>query len=216
MKNSVYKPSFKEELANSLTHGIGVVLSIAGLVVLVVVSCMQGDPWRVVGLSIYGTCLVLLYTASTLYHSFRSPRVKHVFRIMDHAAIYLLIAGTYTAFTLTLLRGAWGWTLFGVSWGLCLAGIIFKLFFVNRFNVLSTVIYLLMGWMIVVAGKPLMENVPMGGLYWLLAGGVAYSLGTVFYLWEKLPFHHAVWHLFVLGGSVCHFFAIFLYVLPVK
>lgn len=216
MKESVYKSSFKEELANSLTHGIGAVLSIAGLVVLVVLSSIQGDAWRIVSFSIYGTCLILLYTASTLYHSFRSPRVKHVFRIMDHAAIYLLIAGTYTPFTLTLLRGGWGWSLFGLIWGLCLAGIVFKLFFVNKFNVLSTIIYLLMGWLIVIAGKPLIENVPAGGLYWLLAGGAAYSLGTVFYLWERLPFHHAVWHLFVLGGSVCHFFAIFLYVLPLR
>jgi hemolysin III len=215
MKKETYAPSAGEELASAITHGLGALLSIAGLVLLVVFASLEGNAWHIVSFSIFGTCLVLLYTASTLYHSFRSARVKHVFRIMDHAAIYLLIAGTYTPFTLTLLRGGWGWSLFGVIWGLCIAGIVFKVFFIKRFNVLSTIVYLLMGWMIVVAAKPLLEHLPAGGLYWLLAGGVAYSLGTVFYLWEKLPFHHAVWHLFVLTGSICHFFAVLLYLLPV-
>jgi hemolysin III len=133
---------------------------------------------------------------------------------MDHSAIYLLIAGTYTPFTLVLLRGSWGWSLFGVIWGLALSGILFKIFFINRFNVLSTLIYLLMGWLIIIAFQPLMHHIPVKGLYWLLAGGIAYSAGTVFYLWEKLPFHHAIWHLFVLAGSVCHYFAVLFYVLP--
>jgi hemolysin III len=214
MKNSIYKPSFGEELANSLTHGLGTALSIAGLILLIVLSSLQADAWRIVSVSIYGTCLVLLYTASTLYHNFRSARVKHVFQIMDHSAIYLLIAGTYTPFTLVLLRGGWGWSLFGVIWGLALSGILFKIFFINRFNVLSTLIYLLMGWLIIIAFQPLMHHIPVDGLYWLLAGGIAYSAGTVFYLWEKLPFHHAIWHLFVLAGSVCHYFAVLFYVLP--
>ncbi|MCU0353305.1 MAG: hemolysin III family protein [Cytophagales bacterium] len=216
MKKETYRQSIAEEIANSITHGIGALLSIAGLVILVVFACLRGDVWHVVSVTIFGTCLVLLYTASTLYHSFQSEKAKRIFRIMDHAAIYLLIAGSYTPFTLTLLRGGWGWSLFGIVWGLALGGIAFKLFFVSRFNVLSTIVYLLMGWMVVVAGGPLLENVPANGLYYLLAGGVAYSLGTVFYLWEKLPFHHAIWHLFVLSGSVCHFFAVLLYVLPVR
>ena len=216
MRNRTDYPSLGEELANAITHGAGALLSIAGLVLMVVSASLYGNAWHIVSVSIFGVCLVLLYTASTLYHSFRPGRAKHVFKIMDHAAIYLLIAGTYTPFTLTLLRGSWGWSLFGIIWGLCAAGIVFKVFFIKRFNVLSTILYLLMGWLIVIAGKPLVENVPAEGLYWLLAGGVAYSLGTVFYLWEKLPFHHAVWHLFVLGGSVCHFFDVFLYVLPAR
>jgi hemolysin III len=216
MKHETYKQSIGEEIANSITHGIGALLSIAGLVVLIVFASIKGNAWHIVSFSVFGACLVLLYTASTLYHSLQGKRVKNVFRIMDHAAIYLLIAGTYTPFTLTLLRGGWGWSLFGIVWGLGLAGIIFKVFFVNRFNIVSTIVYLLMGWMILIAGKPLIENVPVGGLYFLLAGGAAYSLGTIFYLWEKLPFHHAIWHLFVLGGSICHFFAILLYILPAE
>ena len=216
MKNSTYKPSLKEELANSITHGLGAALSIAGLVILVVLSSIQGDAWRIVSFSIYGTCLVLLYTASTLYHSFQSVRVKHVFKIMDHSAIYLLIAGTYTPFTLVLLRGIWGWSLFGIIWGLTITGILFKIFFVNRFSVLSTIIYLLMGWLIIIAFQPMITHVPSGALYWLLAGGIAYSAGTIFYAWEKLPFHHAIWHLFVLAGSLCHFFAVLFYVLPLS
>lgn len=216
MKNETYKQSLGEEIANAITHGIGALLSIAGLVILIVFSSIKGNAWHIVSFTIFGTCLVLLYTASTLYHSLQSVRAKKVFRIMDHSAIFLLIAGTYTPFTLTLLRGGWGWSLFGIVWGLGLAGIVFKLFFVNRFNVLSTIIYLLMGWMIVIAGKPLIENVPTPGLYYLIAGGAAYSLGTIFYLWEKLPFHHAIWHLFVLGGSICHFFAVLLYILPAE
>jgi hemolysin III len=214
MQKETYKQTLGEEIANAITHGIGALLSIAGLVILVVFASIKGNAWHIVSFSIFGTCLVLLYTASTLYHSFRSARVKKVFRIMDHAAIFLLIAGTYTPFTLTLLRGAWGWTLFGLVWGMGLAGVVFKVFFVNKFNIISTIIYLLMGWMIIFAANPLMASVPTGGLYWLAAGGAAYSLGTIFYLWEKLPYSHMVWHLFVLGGSVCHFFAVLLYILP--
>ncbi|MDJ1472331.1 hemolysin III family protein [Cytophagaceae bacterium DM2B3-1] len=209
-----YTQSVIEEIANSITHGIGTLLSIAGLVILIVAACLKGDVWHVVSFAVFGSCLVLLYLASTLYHSFQSEKVKNIFRVMDHSAIYLLIAGSYTPFTLTLLRGGWGWSLFGIVWGLALGGIVFKLFFVNKFNVLSTIIYLMMGWMIVVAAKPLINTLPVNGLYFLLAGGASYSLGTIFYLWEKLRFHHAIWHLFVLLGSVCHFFAVLLYTLP--
>ncbi len=204
----------REELANSITHAIGVALSLAALVILVVYAAMQGDGWKILSFSIYGSSLVLLYTASTLYHSFSSERAKHYLKILDHAAIYLLIAGTYTPFLLVMIRGTWGWTLFGIIWGLAITGIIFKLFFVHRFRIVSTIIYLLMGWLIIVAFRPLIANVPENGLYWLLAGGLSYSFGVIFYLWERIPYHHAIWHLFVLGGSILHFFAVLFYVLP--
>jgi hemolysin III len=214
MGKEPYKPTRGEEIANSITHGIGAGLSIAALTILVVFSSIKGDVWRVVSFSIYGACLSILYTASTLYHSFRSEKVKRFFQIIDHASIYLLIAGTYTPFTLVLLRGGWGWSLFGIIWGLALLGVVFKIFFINRFEILSTLVYLSMGWLIVIAFKPAIEHIPVGGLYWLLGGGVSYSLGVIFFLWEKIKYHHAIWHLFVLGGSICHFFAILLYVLP--
>jgi hemolysin III len=214
MSETTYQPTKGEEIANSITHGIGAGLSIAALVVLVVFASLYGDVWRIVSFSIYGACLTVLYTASTLYHSFRSQKLKKYFQIMDHASIYLLIAGTYTPFTLVHLRGGWGWSLFGVIWGLAVLGVIFKMFFTNRFNLLSTIIYLLMGWLIVIAFKPAVTHIPQGGLYWLLAGGLSYTFGVIFFLWEKLPYSHAIWHLFVLGGSICHFFAMLFYVLP--
>jgi hemolysin III len=204
----------KEETVNALTHGLGALLSLGGLVVLVVMASLHGDAWHIVSCSIYGFTLVLLFSSSTLYHSFRSQRVKHIFRIIDHASIYLLIAGTYTPFVLVNLRGRWGWSLFGVIWGLALAGIVFQIFFVSRFRLVQTMIYLAMGWLVVIAIKPLFMHVPRLGLLWLLFGGLCYTVGAVFYLWKKLPYHHAVWHLFVLGGSVCHYFAILFYVLP--
>jgi hemolysin III len=204
----------KEESINALTHGLGAVLSLAGLVVLVVMAGRYGDAWHIVSCTIYGVTMVLLFSSSTLYHSFRSERVKHIFRIIDHASIYLLIAGTYTPFVLVSLRGGWGWSLFGVVWGLALAGIVFQIFFVSRFRLLQTLIYLAMGWLAVIAIKPLLTSVPLPGLIWLLAGGLSYTVGALFYLWKKLHYHHAVWHLFVLAGSVCHYFAILFYVLP--
>lgn len=204
----------KEETINAVTHGAGAVLGAAGLAVLVALAALRGDAWHVVSCAIYGATLVLLFTSSTLYHSFRGPRVKHVFRVIDHSSIYLLIAGTYTPFLLVSLRGGWGWSLFGVVWGLALAGIAFQVFFVDRFRLAQTLIYLGMGWLVVVATRPLLQRVPPGGLLWLLAGGLSYTLGAVFYLWKKLPYHHGIWHLFVLAGSVCHYFAILLYVLP--
>jgi hemolysin III len=204
----------KEETINAWTHGLGALLSLAGLVVLVVLASLRGDAWHIVSCSIYGVMLLLLFSSSTLYHSFRNERVKHVLRIIDHAAIFLLIAGTYTPFVLVNLRGGWGWSLFGVIWGLALAGIVFQVFFVSRFRLLQTVIYLLMGWLVVIAVKPLLTRVALPGLLWLLAGGLSYTVGALFYLWKKLPYHHAVWHLFVLAGGVCHYFAVLFYVLP--
>lgn len=204
------------ELANTITHGIGVALSLAGLVVLVVFAALRGTVWHVVSFSVYGTTLVLLFTASTLYHSFHSPRIKHAFRILDHCSIYLLIAGSYTPFTLVTLRGAWGWSLFGCVWGLTVVGIAIKIFFTGRFALLSTIVYLLMGWLAVVAIKPLMGQIPLAGFLWLLAGGLIYSSGVIFYVFRRIPYGHAIWHLFVLAASVCQYFAILFYVLPTK
>ncbi len=205
---------FKEETVNAWTHGLGALLSLVGLAVLVVIASRHGDAWHIVSCSIYGATLVLLFSSSTLYHSCRDEQAKHICRIIDHASIYLLIAGTYTPFVLVSLRGSWGWSLFGVVWGLALAGIVFQVFFVSRFRVLQTLIYLAMGWLAVIAIKPLLTRVPLPGLIWLLAGGLSYTVGALFYLWKRLPFHHAVWHIFVLAGGVCHYFAILLYVLP--
>lgn len=204
----------REELANSLTHGLGAVLSVAGLVLLVVFSVRQGDAWHVVSTAIFGATLVLLYTASTLYHSFRGERLKQVLQKFDHAAIFLLIAGTYTPFELVTLRGAWGWSLFGVVWGLAVAGVTIKFWLAGRFRLVSTLIYLLMGWLVMVAIKPLVAALPAGGLKLLIAGGLCYTGGAAFYLWKRLPYHHAIWHLFVMGGSACHWAAVFLYVVP--
>lgn len=203
-----------EELVNGLTHGTGALLSAAGLGVLVVLACLHGTALHIVSCSIYGATLVLLYTASTLYHSVRSPRLKQAFRIVDRSCIYLLIAGTYTPFTLVTLQGRWGWTLFGLVWVLAAAGIVFQLFFAQRFKVLSAVGYLLMGWLVVFAVKPLLEALPDGGFSWLLAGGIVYTVGALFYLFKRLPYNHAIWHFFVLGGSACHYIAVLLYVVP--
>ena len=206
--------AFPEEVANSVTHGVGLALSVIGLAVLIVFACLYGSALHIISCSIYGATLVLLYTASTLYHSFRSPRLKHIFKIIDHCSIYLLIAGTYTPFTLVMLRGGWGWSLFAVVWMLSFVGIIFKLFFVNRFMILSTIVYVLMGWLAIVAIKPMLVMIPSGCILWLLAGGLFYTVGVLFFAWHKIPYNHAIWHLFVVAGSVCHFFAVMLYVLP--
>ena len=208
--------SVGEEIANSVTHGIGAGLSVAGLTLLVALAAIYGDVWRVVSFSIYGSSLVLLYLASTLSHSIQHPKVKRILRIFDHSAIYLLIAGTYTPFTLVSMRGPWGWTLFGVVWGLALLGIAFKTVFIGRYEKWATAAYVLMGWLVVIAFKEMLVTVPPGGIVWLVIGGVVYTLGVLFYAWEKLPYNHAIWHLFVLGGSICHFFAILFHVLPVQ
>ena len=206
-----YTPA--EELANSVTHGVGLGLSLVGAIALVVLTALRGDGWQVVSSSVYGASLVALYTASTLYHSIRPPGAKRVLRVFDHCAIYLLIAGSYTPFALITLRGGWGWTLLSRVWGLAVAGIVFKVFFTGRLNALSTTIYVLMGWLCIVAAKPIIEMVPTGALWWLAAGGIIYTVGTVFYHNRRVPYSHAIWHLFVIGGSACHYFAISRYVL---
>lgn len=203
-----------EEIANWVTHGIGLAASIAGLTLLIVFSSLRGDAWHVVSFTVFGLTLLALYTSSTLYHAFRRERVKRVLRRFDHAAIFLLIAGTYTPFLLTNLRGPWGWSLFGVVWGFCGAGAVFKLFFGERYRFTSTVAYIFVGWLIVVALQPMIAQVPHGGLWLLLAGGLCYTFGTVFYMWHRLRYHHAVWHAFVLGGSTCHYLAVLLFLLP--
>ncbi len=201
-----------EEIAHSVTHGAGAALSALGLVLLVVRAVRAGDAWSVVGVAIFGATLVLLYVSSTIYHALGRPRARRLFRIFDHAAIHLLIAGTYTPFLLVSLRGPWGWSMLGVVWGLAAAGVVFKAFSAGRFRLVSTLIYLGSGWLCVIAIKPLLHSVPAAGLLWLLAGGLAYSVGTTFYLWRRLRYHHAIWHLFVLAGSGCHFWAIYRYV----
>jgi hemolysin III len=206
--------SLGEEIASSVIHGIGVVLAIAGLAVLSTFAALRGNVWHVVGCSVFGATLVLLYTASTLYHSITLPRAKQVLRVLDHSAIYLLIAGTYTPFCLVSLRGPWGWSLLVVVWGLALAGIASRAALARRLPALSVVVYLLMGWVVVIATKPLLLRLDAGGVALLVAGGVLYTAGLIFYGWRRLPYHHAVWHVFVLGGSVLHFFAVLRHVIP--
>lgn len=203
-----------EELANRLTHGVGALLGVAGLVLLVVHSSLHGDAWHVVSTAIFGTTLVLLYTASTLYHSFSNEAARRLLRKFDHAAIFLLIAGTYTPFMLVTLRGPWGWSLFGVVWGLAVVGVAMKFWFAGRFRVVSTGICLAMGWLVMIAIRPLMAALPAGGLKLLVAGGVCYTGGAAFYLWRGLPYHHAIWHVCVFAGSACHWAAVFCYVVP--
>jgi hemolysin III len=208
--------SLLEEIFNSATHGVGILVSIAGLVLLIVFSSLYGQAIHIVSCTIYGTTLILLYTASTLYHGIQKPEIKYVFKIFDHSCIYVLIAGTYTPFMLVTVKGTLGWTIFAVVWALTILGIIFKAFFVNRFKIVSTIAYILMGWLVILAIKPLFHSLPGEGLALLVSGGLAYTLGTIFYAWKKLPFNHAIWHIFVLAGSVCHFLAVMFFVVPTK
>jgi len=203
-----------EEIANSLTHGVGALLAIGGLAVLVTLAALRGDVWHVVSCSIYGGAMVVLYTASTLYHGISAPRAKRALQVFDHAAIFLLIAGTYTPFTLVSLRGPWGWSLFGTVWGLAAAGIVLEIVFPRRWPALSLALYIAMGWVVVVAVKPLLAILAPGGLMLLVLGGLAYTAGIGFYAWRRLPYGHAIWHLFVLAGTILHFFAILYYVVP--
>ena len=206
--------SLGEEIANAVTHGIGLLFAVAALVMLTVYASLHGTAWHIVGCSLFGGTMVLLYAFSTLYHSFPWPRIKRVFQTLDHLAIFLLIAGTYTPFTLGVLRGPWGWSLFGTVWGLAVAGIILKCFSPPHWRTISLTIYLAMGWAIIVAIKPLVASLAPGGLILLVTGGLAYTLGVPFYLLERIPYNHAIWHVFVLAGTVLHFFSILFYVIP--
>jgi hemolysin III len=200
--------SLGEEIASSVTHGVALLASLAAFPILLVIAVTRDDPWQVVGGAIFGATLVMLYAASTLYHALPPSRAKRVFRVFDHSAIYLLIAGTYTPFALGALRGAWGWTLFGVVWTLAVLGVIAKATLGFRFPRLSATVYLMMGWLAVIAFRPLMAQVGAAGMAWLVAGGLCYTAGVVFFAWERLRYGHMVWHLFVMAGSACHFFAV--------
>nr|WP_240739574.1 hemolysin III family protein [Marinitoga lauensis] len=207
------KYTLGEEIANSITHGVGALLSLIGLIVLIVFSALKGNSLQTLSVTIYGISLFLLYLASTLYHSIQNKKAKQILEIIDHSSIYLLIAGTYTPFTLVTLNGKTGWTIFITVWILAFIGIALKPFFVKKFMILSTLLYIAMGWMIIFAIKPLIASLPLGGIIWLVTGGLLYTIGAVFYIWRKLPYGHMIWHLFVLGGSVSHFIAVFFYVL---
>jgi len=203
---------YRGERFNSISHLVGTLFALVALIILVVQTSRQGDPWKIVSCAIYGTTLLLLYTSSTLYHSFQG-RTKKLFRIFDHLSIYLLIAGTYTPLTLVTLRGGWGWTLFGLVWGLALAGILLESFSKKRKYLLAMLIYVSMGWLVLIAVKPLVQSLPSLGLFWLVLGGLFYTVGIVFYVFDKKVRHfHGIWHLFVLAGSLSHFFTMFFYV----
>jgi hemolysin III len=203
-----------EEKINIISHAIGFILSIVALVLLVARASLYGDVWHIVSFSIFGASLIILYAASTFYHSAKKPELRNRLKIMDHASIYVLIAGTYTPFTLVTLKGKIGWVIFGISWGLALTGIILKIFFSGKYNLISTIMYVLMGWAIVFAIKPLINNLPLEGLLWLFAGGISYTIGAILYSIKKIKFNHAIFHMFVLNGSFCQFMSVFFYVLP--
>ena len=212
MDSSYYRST---QIVNIVTPAIGLIASIPGSVALIVHASSYGNRWHIVSFSIYCASLVVSYTAFTLYHIFKFH--KHwgkVFKILDHSTIYILIAGTYTPFTLVSLRGNWGWTLFSAVWGVTILGIFFKIYFIHRFKIMAPLIYLFLGWLIVFAIKPAIELIPETSLWLLLSGGLFYSFGLIFYAWKRLLFHHAIWHLFVLAGSSCHFFAVYNLVLP--
>ncbi len=214
MSKEVKYYSSKEEKINVITHAIGLVLSIAALTLLVVYSSLYGTVWHITSFAIFGASLIVLYAASTLYHYVQNPKIRFKLNIFDHAAIYVLIAGTYTPFALVVLPNTIGWVIFGISWGLALVGIIFKLFYTGKYDKISTIAYVLMGWVIIIAIKPLVENFPLEGLLWLLAGGLSYTFGALLYSIKSLKYNHAIFHVFVLFGSFCHFMAVFFYVLP--
>ena len=203
-----------EERINILSHAIGLLLSIIAVVLLVTRASHYGNAWHIVSVAIFGASLIALYAASTTYHSATRAELRARLRVIDHATIYILIAGTYTPFTLITLNGTVGWVIFTISWGMAISGIILKLFFTGRFNLVSTLMYVFMGWIIIFAVKPLIANLSTEGLFWLVAGGLSYTIGAIIYSIKKVPLNHAIFHLFVLGGSICHFVAVYFYVLP--
>ena len=202
-----------EEILNAVTHGVGTAMAVVALVGMLILYESDG-VWHTTSCIIYGASLILLYLASTLYHSFTNLRLKSIFKFIDHASIYVLIAGNYTPFALIPLHGSLGWTIFGIVWGLAAVGIVFQLFCVKKFRILGTFCYLAMGWFAVVMIRPLLELLPVEAIWWLLAGGILYTVGAVFYIVRSIPYHHFIWHLFVLAGSAAHFWTIFHYVLP--
>lgn len=203
-----------EEKLNILTHGLGALLAVVALVLLVVEASGKGSVIQLLSFTVFGVSLIILYTASTVYHSSKKPHLRNKLRVLDHTAIYVLIAGTYTPFTLVTLQGSLGWTIFFTTWGFALTGIILKMFFTGRFDVLSTIMYVFMGWIIVFAIKPLMNNLAAEGLNWLFGGGIAYTVGAILYSIKRIKFNHAIFHVFVLAGSFCHFMAVYFYVVP--
>ncbi|HJZ81518.1 MAG TPA: hemolysin III family protein [Pyrinomonadaceae bacterium] len=210
-ENLELKPTVGEEIANSLSHGVGLALAIAATPILIVAATRYGTAWNMVGVSIFGASMISLYLASTLYHALTHNGAKRFFRLMDHSAIFILIAGTYTPFTLGVLRGPWGWTIFGLVWGLAIVGLTIKAVFGARFIWLSVGLYLIMGWLALIATPQLLQRVPVSGLAWILAGGVAYTAGVAFFAAHRLRYAHFAWHLFVIAGTVCHFFAVLWY-----
>lgn len=211
------KPRYSvgEEIANSITHGFGLVMAIAGLAVLAAFASVFGTTWHIVSVSIFGATLILLYAASTLYHSIPLPRAKEVLRRLDHSAIFLLIAGTYTPFALVTLRGPFGWTLFVLIWGLAIFGIVLQRVLIRQKSWITALPYIGMGWLGALVVQQMLTMIAPGAVILLLAGGIAYTVGVLFFVWKRLPYHHAVWHLFVLAGSACHYFAVLLFVIPV-
>ncbi|MCY8518403.1 PAQR family membrane homeostasis protein TrhA [Bacillus atrophaeus] len=207
--------TIKEEIANAVTHGLGVLLSIPAIVYLVIFAANYGTVWDIVSFSVFGVSMLLLYLSSTLLHSIQHKKTKDILEIIDHSAIYVLIAGTYTPFLLGPLKGTLGFTMLIIVWSLALGGIVFKIFFVKRFIIVSTLVYLLMGWLMIIAVKPLYASLTGAGFGLLLLGGILYSFGTIFYIWRKIPFHHAIWHSFVLGGSAAMFFCVLFYCVKV-
>ena len=207
------RQSYEEELANAITHGTGLILSVIGWIGLLLLSGLAGDGWDLAAAAIFGGTLVFLYATSTLYHSVGTPRLKRTLRMLDHVAIFLLIAGTYTPFAGVLLRSGWGWSVLALVWGLALAGLLFKLLSTHRFHPAATTLYLLMGWLGVLFADPMRAALPVGGLLLIVAGGLAYTVGVLFYGWHSLRYSHAIWHVFVLVGSICHYTAVVLYVL---
>lgn len=212
MNFSIKDFSIKEEIANSITHGIGFLLSIPALVMLILNAAETANPWRIVSFSIFGATMIILYLCSTLLHSITHEKMKDFFEILDHSSIYLLIAGTYTPFVLVAIRGGLGWTLFGIAWGLAIIGIVFKCYYVKKYIVASTILYVIMGWLIVMAIVPLYHAIGTTGFMLLIGGGLLYTVGSIFYVMQKIPYFHAIWHLFVLAGSALMYFCVYLYV----
>lgn len=210
----VNRYTLAEELFNSITHGVGAFLSIAALVVIVSFASISGDVWRIVSFSIYGFTLFFLYLSSTLYHSVFHEKAKRVLRVFDHCSIFLLIAGSYTPITLVSMRGTWGWIIFAIVWFIAISGIIIKIISLEKMKYISIALYILMGWMLIIAVKPMLERIPVGLIVNLLIGGLIYTVGVFFYACKKIPFNHGIWHLFVLGGSLTHYFG-FLYYLAI-